>query len=532
VKNKFEPIFLTNAYAAWSKMARVTLTLFLRGTRRFAKPEMVIAFIWLFLITIFAATTSFKGIAPIDARTNQVLTDATAHFEFSFLAIAIEPFLSAALIIARAPDYRLSAVAALCWLIAATSIIHFFFHSQGKNEKKISLRILKSWKVSLVASLVLTLYLSFILLIPIPHSSLVIADRGTIAADLHSHTWLSRDGIASCSGNLGYHRNLGYSVVAITEHFSDVWRSIPPCLAVPSHEGPDTIQGVELSINDFVKVKGYLLVLGAPANLNLPFYLLTQHGGRSEEQFREFIVSVHNVGGAVLVLSYRLHKDDVERFSNAGVDGFEISNFGHPSITDDLREALLKAQRSHQIALVANSDWHGWSGFGRTWTLIKSINATSPRPKSLQVIDALRTRDTKRIIPVVSHVVSAPSLTRAIFAPFIDAIGYARELSPSRLISWWCWTFVLVGLALYLKGIGCEPGRCIMSGLLVTLSAGMLARGVGLISNGLSGIPFPFPLEIGVYSCCLGVVSLLLASAFLVRFELFRCKNTHRGLPD
>src|SRR5262249_24591068 len=149
--------------------------------------------------------------------------------------------------------------------------------------------------------------------------------------------------------------------------------------------------------------------------------------------------------------SYRLNPEDIEQFAEAGVDGFEIANFGHPDVSEAVRSALLNVQKTHRVALVASSDWNGWGGFGKTWTLFKTVDAARPVGRSEQVIEGLRNRDPDRIIPVVSQTMGSPSLLRGIFAPFIETVRYARELSPLRLASWWFWTFVLFGISRYLR---------------------------------------------------------------------------------
>src|ERR1043166_6654193 len=68
----------------------------------------IFAFVWLTLITLLAASASFKGIFPIDSRVNRFSDDITAAFETRFSATAIEPFSALASIIVGAPDYKLA----------------------------------------------------------------------------------------------------------------------------------------------------------------------------------------------------------------------------------------------------------------------------------------------------------------------------------------------------------------------------------------------------------------------------------------
>src|SRR5262249_9302501 len=178
------------------------------------------------------------------------------------------------------------------------------------------------------------------------------------------------------------------------------------------------------------------------------------------------------------------------------------------------RIALLKVQKAHRIALVASTDWHGWGGFGRKWELFKGVDGAGPGGRSEQGIEGLRQPDPDRVISVVSQIMGSPSLLRSIFAPFVETIRYARELSPLRLASWWFWICVLLGISRYLQRKGYEPARCLVGGALVALGGGLLVRGLSLIATWAAGAPFPFALKIGAYSCGLGIVSLLAGWAF------------------
>ncbi len=497
-----------------------------RGDVRRATPVSriwIFAFAWLTLITLLAGSASLHGISPIDARINRFSADINAAFEIPFSAIAIEPFSAVASIIVSAPDYKIAAASLFCWLFPITPS-SFYWTTRRQIKNSFYIRILKACSAALTVTLGLALYWSFVVLVPLPSWSLVAKDRTTIVADLHSHTVASHDGIASRQANLAYHRARGYNLVAITEHLSDVWRSTS-CPFPDGLESPEVICGVEVGVSSFGINKGFLLVLGIRPELDLPYHLLGLDEGRSlDDRMRQFISVVHSARGAVLALSYRLTPEDIDRFSEAGVDGFEVANFGHPNMSESVKSALLKAQETHRVALVASSDWHGWGGFSRTWTLFKTADAAVPGGRSEQVIEGLRNRNPDRIIPVVSQTLGSPPLLRSIFAPFIETIRYARELSPLRLASWWFWTFILFAVSRYLQRNGYEPARCLVGGLLVVLGGGLVVRGLGLVSTWSAGAPFPFPLKIGAVSCGLGIVSLLLAcvvfrSAFVARLS-------------
>ena len=161
-----------------------------------------------------------------------------------------------------------------------------------------------------------------------------------------------------------------------------------------------------------------------------------------------------------------------------GVDGFEIANFGHPELTEDTREALLSVQTARGVALLGNSDWHGWSGFTRTWTVVKPANAAGSRAE--QVISALRARDAGHIIPIVSQMIVTPSVLRRIFAPAAEIARYTAELSLARLMSWWGWAIVLVWLAARLWRADVSPGRFFLGIGLFVLAGPITVRAAEL----------------------------------------------------
>jgi hypothetical protein len=280
-----------------------------------------------------------------------------------------------------------------------------------------------------------------------------------------------------------------------------------------------------------LELQCYLLVLGIRPDA-LPEQLLNYDESRfAVERVERLIDTVHRAGGAVVALSFRLRQADIQRLLDAGIDGFEIANFGHPDLPDDMKTALLQAQRSRRIALVADSDWHGWGGFARTWTLIKPDDSTRRTRKSGQVLDALRDRDNDRVTPVIFHEMGRQSLAQGIFAPFVETVRYARELTALRLASWWCWTFLVAALAINLKRRGYNPVSSIVGLVLVVFAAGLLFRGGQLISVSSPNSPFPFALKIGAIACGAGIVALLLACVLLARpLTLLRSQIGHHNL--
>ncbi len=467
------------------------------------------AFAWLSFITALAASASFKGIFPLDVRTNQHSPEIHATLELPIAGIAIEPFSAIATIIVGSPDYRSAAVSTFAWVFTVVAACSWFL--SRKTFETLRARTLRCFGLACFATLGLAMYMCAAILAPLPSWSLEPTDDATIVADLHSHTLSSHDGIASLDENLAYHRARGYHVTAITEHYSD--QQVPRFYCDDGRAIPNVICGVEVSAASRGIRRGFLLILGIRTDAALPYHLLNEDaGGELADRISQFVSHAHGAGGAVVALSYLLGPQDIELLAGAGVDAFEVANFGHPNISQEVTSALLAAQQSHRIALVASTDWHGWGSFGRTWTLFKTGNSTQTG-QTRQVIEALRNRDPDRIIPVVSQVIGQPKPLNNILAPFTETIRYARELSTGRVVSWWVWTALVFAIARYLRGYGYRPARCIAAGALLVISVLLLVRGLGLIATWASEAAFVFPLQTGAYSCGLALVSFIAACA-------------------
>ena len=374
-----------------------------------------LAFAWLIVATVIAAAASFRGPVPIDARSGQAVRGLDARFEFPVFGAVLEPLMAPAHIVLGAPDIRIAAFSICVWLLVVTGVAAFWLSSRRNPRPAPGRRMFATAYRATEGAGILGLYILFACMLPLPGLSLVVKDSGAIVADLHSHTFLSHDAIVSLQDNLGYHRDRGYSVVGITDHHSEIWQA--NAFAPTEVPAPEIVRGVESRFWNSAQRRGYLLTLGLRQGLPFPYRNIDL---LNDEAIREFVAFVKNVhGGAVVAMHIDLLAEDIERLTADGIDGFEIANFGHPELSESTRAALLGAQTTHRIALLANSDWHGWGGFARTWTVVKpGPHAAGSRAE--QVIAALRDRDPKRIVPIVSQVMGAPSVLRGIFAPVAE----------------------------------------------------------------------------------------------------------------
>ena len=138
-----------------------------------------------------------------------------------------------------------------------------------------------------------------------------------------------------------------------------------------------------------------------------------------------------------------------------------------------------------------------------TWTVVRrKEHRTSPE---VAVLSALREHRTEDIIPVSAHPMGAMSFGDAIVAPFVTAVHYGRNLSLSRLISWWSWAAIITLISSWLRRNAWRPGMVLLGTVELSIGGSLIAHGTTLISRWWQGITFgAFVGEIGAILCLLG----------------------------
>jgi hypothetical protein len=464
-------------------------------------PVRTPAFAWLVLLTTLAAVSSFKGATPLDARTGWPAVSVDAVLEFPIAGSVIEPLSSIAHVIAGAPDYRVAGASTACWVFLCAAALYFWTARRRATRRRAGARALKSLAAGLASTLLFAVYLLFAVIVPLPSWSLIVREPATIVADLHSHTLGSHDGLASPAANLAFHRARGYDLVAFTDHLSRKDQAGAFLRSQGNGQSPEVLRGVEISARLAEGQKGYFLVFGEVSDT-----LFSYHDSQlaDDAALRRFVDFAHQYG-AVIALSFRLRPENVEQLARAGVDGFEIANSGHPSLSGKMRAALINAQDTNGIALVSNTDWHGWSGFAKTWTVIKNIDPAKRRAD--QVIQALRARNPDSVVPIVSQRMGEPGFLRSGFAPFVEIVRYGSELSVARLCSWWAWTVLIIWAAGQLGRRQIDFPRYFACTLLLIMGGGLLLGAIELLSAWHSGAPYRFPLHVGLLSAGAGILA-------------------------
>ncbi len=479
-----------------------------RGADRHGPPSIlkdyrncaVILALGLAILTLLACFP-YAPQGPFDAR--DYTRVAGIRLEQHPWEALIEPLAAPFMILAGAPDFRVAGFSVLIWVLLGAAVWGMFAEYRAQRVKKPFAIVLKGTRMALTASLTLTLIIFLFVVARIPCWRLVADDPNLLVADLHSHTTKSHDGLVSTLTNLEWHASCGYNVVALTDHDELFAHELQVKADSPLDRLPEFVSGVE------VHTSPRAMALGI-CNCKAPPFQLKMGTGEPQDRTAWFSGKFHeDCGGAVIVVTLkRLTTDDIARLADEGVDGFEIANSGHPDLPPHLRQAVLDTCRSRGLVLVASTDWHGWTGMAKTWTVMRAPGASdlSPSQRANLVVRKLREHDSADIIPVVAGYMGEPSLVRAIFSPIAESLRYAMELSTARVISWWIWVWAVFVLWAFLHRIDARPGSILLASLVGATGLVLIFAALSLIRQGTESVS-SFPLRIGLISVAVGAAA-------------------------
>lgn len=451
----------------------------------------------LMVLTILACVP-YAPQGPFDARTYARLAGMRLE-QHSWTAL-IEPLFAPLKIIAGAPDFWVATDSLLAWTVLVAVVLGLLAARRAGSGRRGAAVVVRALRRALVLIATVALLIMFFAIARIPGWRLVVRNPNRIVADLHSHTILSHDGLASLRTNVLWHQSSGYTMEAITEHdhlsnHEITWLS-PAALATM----PALMSGVE----DHTGRRA--VCVGLCPNPAL-------HIGGAVRHTASFAKAIHAAGGAVFVVTLpNLTPNDITRLAADGVDGFEIANEGHPGLPPRLARRVLAVSRARGLVLLADSDYHGWTGLARTWNVIRAPGAaTLSRSQRVRVVlRQLRRHDSAAFIPVVAGYMGAPSMARAIFAPFVEFARYAMELSLARVVSWWVWAWGAFGAYVLLDRRRLRAVSTMLAALVWATGAGLVGAGIALIRQGPGITNYGF--HVGLAITMLGAVACLVAT--------------------
>lgn len=320
------------------------------------------------------------------------------------------------------------ALAALGWLRAGK------WSDAGTLRRRIGLALLGPSLVVVFAAATV--------LLPRPVPRLSVADSSVTVLDYHAHTEASHDGRHSWTADdLGrWHAAQGFTASYVTDHntvFSRPSRTPADRRSIP------LLPGVEWSV-----YRQHVVALGPVRRLDPGRY------GSDTPRMLALFAELHREGAlgiASLPEYWRNHREDLDAFVAAGVDGFEIVNCAPKAIgfaAPDRRDVIGLAAR-HDLLVTGASDNHGWGAVTCVW------NVSVPGGHGFQA---------NRVL--TRPIVLAQGASTAWSAPVTQGWFMLRGLTWSERVSWLTWILVL---SIY-RGIPRRQGQ--RAGL------GILARSV------------------------------------------------------
>lgn len=458
---------------------------------------------WPFVLPVvlsLAALLPWNALGPFDARDYAPVTGV--HLDYPLSAALVEPLVAPGHILMGAPDFRLAAVVTAIWLAMLAAVWGWL---RGGTLWR---RVGRMASAALSVVWCLLAYLLFVSHVHFPGWQLVSDNPDWVVADLQSHTLGSHDGLVRADYNLAWHAARGYDVVAITEHDDPSGAFYTRELATREFPRHGVIPAIEVSSG---YSGGFLLGLGLRDDLPLP----STRKSRPDE-VHHFINAVQQEhGGAVISMAWRLNADDVYALAGLGVDAFEIANNGHPDIPADVREAMLELAADGKVVLVSSTDWHGWGGFNRTWSLfnVPGAAAMDAQQRSAAVVQILRAHDAASVTPLVAGYLGPPSMVRLLFTPLVETARYATELSWSRLAAWWLWAGVVALVIVGLRRYGLWPVRLLLLAGLAGIGLTLFVRGMQIYLTRAQGdiVKSVVTQELGAMAMYVGTPLVLVA---------------------
>ncbi len=203
-------------------------------------------------------------------------------------------------------------------------------------------------------------------LLPRPVPKLVTRDPSMAILDYHVHSVASHDGRPGWTTDriARWHARQGFTASYLTDHNR--------VFAGTNDTEIPLLPGVEWSLHQL-----HLVAIGPVRVIDREPYSRDLHGllGVFEALHQQGAMSI-----ASIPEYWRYHRENLERFAIAGVDGFEIVNCAPKAIgfAAAARVDVVRLARQYDRLLVGASDSHGWGMVTCVW------NLTSPGEHGVQ----------------------------------------------------------------------------------------------------------------------------------------------------
>ena len=195
--------------------------------------------------------------------------------------------------------------------------------------------------------------------LPRPVPSLESSDSDATIIDFHSHTQASHDGRRGWSLDdlARWHADQGFEAAYVTDH------NVP----FAGREGAPIplLPGVEWSV-----YRQHVVALGRVQPIDRDAFSRDTPGMLK-------LFGVLHQQGALAIASipeyWENHREDLEQFVGAGVDGFEIVNCAPKALrfSSGDRNDVVDLARAHDLLVTGASDNHGWGKVTCVWNLLQ-----------------------------------------------------------------------------------------------------------------------------------------------------------------
>jgi hypothetical protein len=284
------------------------------------------------------------------------------------------------------------------------------------------------------------------ILVPRPMARLHVADPDVVVVDFHSHTSMSHDGRKSftAQSNRAWHRGAGFDVAYITDH-----DSIRAGVEAATRNPPRAGDGTLLFPGREVVYRGmHVVVLGTfdPRTRTSP-----------DDPCGPWPVVIGTIPGNLdRVPAAECPGPD----HGGGVSAVELLDAAPKGLdqSDRDRGRILHIADSLHVAVVADSDNHGWGSTAAGWSLMRIAGWRDMTPDSLdEAIKAMirsRGRDAVQVV-ALRRPRRVPDGMWASVLPVLMPQGFISRLGWAQRLSWLVW----IAVAFWIWGVASRRRR-------------------------------------------------------------------------